>query len=172
MSDPISNPVDYVILGGQRSPGLAEISDASSPRRWDERKGYGLSGSTVVFRGIGLAKPILTLRLYSAEDFAAWESWRPLVARPPLGSRPRALDIWHPFLEEAGIGSVVVEDVSQPVQSGDGEWTITIKLIEYRRPKLTLARPDGSDTRLTDPIDIEIAANDAEIRRLNAELAR
>jgi hypothetical protein len=160
--NPISQPVDRVTLGGRQSPGLASIEGFSSPRRWDERRGYGLSGSTVVFRGIGLATGKLILRLYTEQDFADWSSFSELVQRPPSGERSRALDISHPILEDLGIRSVVVEDVKQPTQTGDGEWTIEIALKEFRRPVVALSRPDGSVDRPPEPED----QNDIAIRDL------
>lgn len=145
--NPVSEPIDYVLLANRRSPGLATLSNVSSPRRWDERKGYALSGARVVFRGIGLARPILTLRLYTEQDFADWHEWRSLVQRPPVGERARAQDIWHPILEDLGITKVVVEDVLQPRQTADGEWSIDIKFIEFRRPVRTLESIGASEER-------------------------
>lgn len=151
--NPISAPIDYVVLAGRRSPGLAELQGFSSPRRWDERRGYALSGGTLIFRGVGLARGKLLLRLLSEQDFEDWRAWSELVQRPPLGERARALDISHPILEDLGIRSVVVEDVKQPTQSADGEWLVEIALIEYRRPLLALSRPDGSEDRPPEPAD-------------------
>jgi hypothetical protein len=167
--NPIDAPINYILLTGQKSPGIADVEGASSPRKWDERNGYGLSGSTVVFTGLGLAKFVVRLRFYTAEHWAAWAVWQPLVAKPPMGSRPRALDIWHPHLEELGIKSVVVEDVSQPKQTADGEWTVEIKFIQWRRPKLALAKPEGSQAKPTDPYDQLIERLTTQVQELAAE---
>lgn len=145
--NPLDEPVDHILLAGQRSPGLAVVTNADSLRRWDERRGYALSGARVVFRGIGLARPVVTLRLLSAEDWAAWHEWRPLVQRPPVGERARAQDIWHPILEDLEIVSVVVENVLQPVQVADGEWNVVLKFIEFRRPIPTLETVGASQSR-------------------------
>ena len=221
--DPITQPVDYVLLAGQRSPGIATVEGASSPRAWDQRRGYGLSGATVVFRGLRLAQFKVFVRLCTEADWQAWEAWRPLVARPPfpelaafsgearadlqeaevaigqdptqandpvtqqqlrtlrrradaeeqaerragLGRRaPRALDIWHPHLEALGIRSCVVEDLLQPVQDERGEWTIEIRFLEYRRPRVALARPQGSQQRTTDPVDRYIEQHSTPVQEL------
>ena len=156
-------PVDYILLSNEISPGLAVISGASSPRRWDIRKGYALSGARPVFRGVDVAKPIVTFRLLSFEDWNEWHEWRNKVGlqRPPIGEgrSGQAKDIWHPILEDLGIVSVVVEDVLQPVQVADGEWNIVVKFIEFRRP---VFRPpqaiDASEERTTDPTDLYIEA--------------
>jgi hypothetical protein len=66
------------------------------------------------------------------------------------------------------IHSVVVEYVEQPKQVADGEWAVEIGLIEYRRPTLALARPDGSDTQQqsVDPIDARIEALTGQLQEL------
>ena len=162
--NPITEPIDYILLSGKRSPGLAVINNANTPRRWDERRGYALSGSRVVFRGIGLSRPIVTLTLVSEQDFLDWAEWRLLVQRPPVGERRSAQDIWHPILEDLGVRSVVVEDVLQPKQSDNGVWTIDIKFIEFRRPVFTL-EPIG-DSAAAEPL----SRNQKVISNLNSQV--
>ncbi len=166
--NPISEPVDTILLANRESPGIAVISNASSPRMWDERRGYALSGARVVFRGKGLARPIVTLRLFTDEDFAAWHDWRTILDTPSLSLAPGtsfistfrrgrlALDIWHPILEDLGITKVVIEDVLQLKQVADGEWNVDIKFIEFRRPVRRLITAEASSERPTDPGDITI----------------
>ena len=119
-----------------------------------------------MYRGIGLAHFKLMLRLYTTEDWNAWHEWKSVVQRAPLGERPRALEIEHPQLADLGITSVVVEDVLQPVQTGDGEWTIEVKLAEFRRPEFTLTRPEGSQDRPTDPVDQYIEQLSGQVQEL------
>jgi hypothetical protein len=152
--NPLDQPVDFIKLAGDRSPGIADVAGAGSPRKWDEAQGYGLSGSTLRFTGLGLAKFDVKLRLYTRAHWAAWHAWKRHVQKPPLGKRPRALDIWHPCLEDLEIKSVVVEDVLQPELTDDrGEWTIAIKFIQFRLPKLTLAKPEASKAQPLDAAD-------------------
>ena len=152
--DPITSPIDHILLMNQKSPGLAVVSNVSSFRRWDERKGYALSGGRLRYRGIGIARPHVTIRLFTAEDFAAWDTFRILVQREPVGQRAnRAMDIWHPILEDAEISKVVVEDVVQPKQTADGEWTLVIKFIEYRPPVPRFGTIESSAERPPDQQD-------------------
>lgn len=148
---PLTSPVDFIRLAGRESPGIADVMGAGSPRRWDVRKGYALSGATTVFRGMDVARFKVRIRLYSEQDWSDWHAWKDLVQRPPTGTRPRALDIWHPALEECGIASAVVENVSQPEQIHDtGEWAITIDFIEHR-PRLPISiKTEGSDSTATE----------------------
>jgi hypothetical protein len=161
--NPIVAPCDYILLAGQRSPGLAEVRGASSKRRWDEREGFGLSGAFSVFKGRGLASFSVFLRLYTEQDWRDWYAWKPLVDRLPTkrsGSKTDtgALDILHPYLEALDIRAVGVAEVMQPDQTGDGEHTIEIKFLEFRHPKLTLAKPEGSEATPVDPIERDVIA--------------
>lgn len=167
--NPVTDPIDYILLANRKSPGIAGVNAGNSPRRWDERRGYALSGARVVYRGIGLSRPVVTLRLYTAEDWEDWHSWKELVQRPPIGERAHAQDIWHPILEDLNIVSVVVEDLLQPKQTGDGEWSIDIKFIEYRRPVLNLEVIDGSAERSDDPVDQYIEELTGQVQALAAE---
>ena len=166
--DPTKAPVDYILLAGKKSPGIAEIDRASSLRTWDERRGYGLSGATTIFRGVRLAHFIVRLRLYTAVDFASWAEFAVLVQRPPTGERPRQLEIWHPILEDLGITAVGVEELGQPVQTRDGEWTIEIKFIEYRKLQPALSRPEGAQAAPVDPVDRRIEELAAQVQVLSA----
>ena len=143
--NPIEQPTDRVILAGQASPGIAEVDQASVKRDYDERRGPALSGARLRFRGTKLCRPIVRIRLYTVEDWEAWNEWSRQLQRAPDGTRPGAIDIEHPILEAQGVTSVVVDEVGQPVRTkDDGEWTIEIKFIEHRAPVPTLVGIDGS----------------------------
>jgi hypothetical protein len=159
--DPIADPCDYVLVAGKRSPGLAEVVGAGSPRDWDIRKGYGISGAFSVFTGLSLSKFSVKIRLYTEQDWLDWYAWKPIVDKLPTrrggsGKHSGNLDIQHPLLESCGIRAAGVEDVSQPEQTGDGEWTVVIKFIEFRHPKIGLARPEGATSTPVDPIEEEV----------------
>jgi hypothetical protein len=166
--NPLDTPVDKAILGGKQTPGLCEITGANSPRNWDERDGFGLSGALLVFRGVKLSHFSISFKLLNAQDWDDWHTFAPTVAKPPLGKRPRSLDISHPITEEVGIRSVVVDDVLAPVQADDGVWIVEIRLIEFRKPVFALAKPQGSTATPVDPVELEIQANNDRIVRLLA----
>jgi hypothetical protein len=151
--NPYDDPVNYALCAGRKTPGLLDVAGAGSPRKWEERQGYGLTGATLVYLGLGLSPFELKIRLYSVEDWNDWHAWKDVVQKPPVNRVPRAIDIIHPLLAEVKIKAIVVLDVSQPEQTGDGEWTITIKCQAYRRPKITLAKPEGAAATKNDPVD-------------------
>lgn len=168
--EPLKDPTDYILLAGQRSPGIAEVQGADSARELQERKGYGLGGAHVVYKGIKLIHPKVVIRLSTDEDWTAWHEWKPLLERAPTGRRARAMDIWHPILEDQGVTSVLVENVSQPVKTNDsGEWSITIAFCEYRKPAPALSSPSGSDTQQLTPEELALTAEEATGRELRAQ---
>ena len=155
---PLDKPVDKATIGGQLTPGICEIVGADSPRAWDELNGYGLSGARLRFHGVKLSHFSIKFRLYTTQDWEDWHVFRPLVHRPPLGRYQRSLDIAHPILEDLGIGSIVIENVLAPDQTDHGEWTIELKVIEFRTPKHTMAKPEGSTATPVDPMEQKISA--------------
>lgn len=166
---PLTTPIDYVLLAGERSPGVADVTGADSVRELQERRGYGLGGAFVVYKGIKLIKPKITLKLFTPEHWEAWHEWKRIVERPPTGRRARAVDIWHPILEDQGVTSVLIESVSQPTQTADGEWSIVIACTEYRRPVRALATPSGSDTETLTPEELALTAAEAQGRELRRQ---
>lgn len=170
--DPITSPVDHVVINGQRSPGVAVVEGAGSPRQWDERRGYGTSGAISVYRGAKLAKFTVKFTLTTAAEFAAWAEFAPLLARPVSRARPRALTISHPILEDLGISQCAVEDLRQPTPGDTGDWTYEVAFIQFRRPAPALARPDGAEDgpQIDDPLDRQIAENTRIIQSLARDL--
>lgn len=172
--NPIDTPQDYILLAGQKSPGIAEVSGASSIREWDVRKGYGIAGAYSVFKSLDLSRFSVTLRLYSRQDWADWGVWKKIVDKLPKrrtgnGADSGCLDITHPLLEDVGIHAVGVAERLQPVQTGDGEWSIEIRFIEFRRPKLAIAAPDAAQAEPHDPVDDKIQALLDQASKLAAE---
>lgn len=167
--NPIREPFDFVDFAGQATPGLAEVVGLSTPRRFDERESVGLSGAIVFYMGHRLAHFSVVLRLYTKTDWDDWAAFRRLIDRVPLGRRQKPLDITHPLTVAAGIKSVVVEDVVQPVQTDDGVWEIEIKLIEYRKPFVAMAKAEGAKATPADPEDAELEANRQQIAALSSE---
>ncbi len=93
------------------------------------------------------------------------------MSRPPNLRIPRALDIWHPWLEMLEIKSVQVEDVLQPREIDNGGYAIDLKFLEYREPKLTLAKPEASEAEASDdPVDQKIESLRGENEQLQAIL--
>lgn len=171
--DPITQPIDYFILTNKKSPGIGEIVGANSPRKWDEQQSFGWSGATLRFAGLGLSKFDAKVRLYTVADWAAWnDDFEPLMIKPPAGRKPKALNIWHPFLVSKQIFSVVVADVIGPVQIDDGVWEHTIQFVQHRERRFQLAKPDAAKAEPKDPIDALIDQRAAVAQNLLDQLGQ
>jgi hypothetical protein len=149
---------DYFLLAGACSPGLCDIDKADAPLSYDERIGYGLSGAWLFFKGEQLSKFDARIRVYPGglrfEQYrtifeymrsAEWTAFHAIYAKPPTGTRPKAMDLVNPFTTELRIRAVVTlnefkwEDID-----GKGTWQKTIRFCSYRAPKPALARPFGA----------------------------
>jgi hypothetical protein len=166
--NPIDAPIDRCLLGGYLTPGLCEVAGASSPRKWDEQAGYAMTGAILIYRGTALSRFALRFKLLTAEHWEEWAAIRPILLRPPIGQRAKALDVDHPQLNEVGITHLVVEDVTAPEQTEDGVWTIECKCIEWRRYGTALSKPDGADATPADPNEQRIGELSDEAQALKA----
>jgi hypothetical protein len=151
--NPYDDPVNHILVAGARSPGYANVAGLGSPRNWEERQGYGLSGSTLVFTGVKIANWDVEIELATAKEWDEYHSWRQVIKKPPPRVRPKALDVWHPFLEMHEIKSAVVVDETQPTEREPGIWVVKISFKQWRRPRIAMAKPDGSKAKITDPYE-------------------
>lgn len=143
----------YIVLGPYRSPGVATVKGATSPRTWNTPQGFGVDGSTATFIGTKLAKFDVEIKLWLPEQFIAWDLFAALALAKPASFGPGtaktpvaalgAMGVQHPLINgpPLNIKEVVVEDVTQFDQSDTGLWTCTIKLLEYKKPIPRFARP-------------------------------
>lgn len=159
MANPLRTPKlwDTFKLGGVISPGQCEVEGGHSPRKWDVWRGFGLSGAATVFMGIDIDKFTIHLIMWTAEQFDDYNAnLVPILATPPRGTRPKALDFYHPSVSEPplNVRAVGVVDITQPKMIGDGElWGVDIMLIPYMPPKPHVAKPIAADDKRPEPED-------------------
>jgi len=150
---PLEQPnLDIYLIDGKPSPGLSTIDGAGSPRKIEQRLGYGLSGSISIFRGVELSE----FSISTDADWAAWHAFSPALLTPPRGQRPVVRGIYHPILADLKIDKVLVKDLTQPVQSAEGVWTFVAKFVAWQKLKAALKRPEGVTSVVTDPVEIKI----------------
>jgi hypothetical protein len=135
--NPIDDPelYEYVVLEGQRSPGLAIVAGAANTAEWEKVKGKGSDWGSLKYNGEGLAEFTVDFRAWEPEHFVEWESFGLRFKRPASGTEPKAKDIAHPWLDELEIGSVVVGVLPQWTALGGGLFSRVVKFIQYRAPK-------------------------------------
>lgn len=151
---------DTVTIDGKQSPGLAEVRGAAQIMDWDVQKGIMLSGAFVRYTGDNLAKFTITIKIgydgfggkSAIQQWEAWEEFKKVIAKPPRGARPTAKSIWHPWLAELGIMSMVIEERSQFEEVAPSVWATTIKCLQFRGPVPAGAQPKISEPA-QDPIE-------------------
>lgn len=161
---------DFIELGKfptvLRSPGLAVVKNAGSPRNWKPNEGHGLDGATLTYLGANLSKFDVDIFCWMPAHFVEWEFFASLLLCKPLPlpaagiALPEfALSIGHPILNARPwcIDKVVVEDVSSWEQNDVGLFSLTIKFIEYRKPVSVLRKafegPPGVNASVPAPVD-------------------
>lgn len=163
---------DFIILGGQTSPGRATVVNAGSPRTYDKRKGYGFSGATLIFTGDDLNEFDVLIDLWLPDQFRVWDDFaKKTLEKPPIGQRPKALDIKHPVLNRSPtkITSVVVLDVLGPEVDEDGLWTYRIKFSAFRAPLPALGKPNASIPSVTPKVPTAQDEAEKKIQQLLAQ---
>jgi len=165
--DPLATPRDYVKIGGKRTPGTAQIAGLSSKHEYAEWRTWGSGGAVVVYRGRKPSHFSIVVRLSTGADWAAWHAFRVVLDRETDRNRNRGLDIEHPWCTMHGIRSVVVEEVSQPVEADNGDYLITVKVIESRPVKRSLAKVEGSKgPEPADPAEIRMQQLTQQVQQL------
>lgn len=135
---------DYVIIGATRSPGYCVINGASLKRKWDIRNGYGAAGASTVFHGEELSEFSIDFFFWASDglQIADWELFALMLTRKPTIATPFALGIKHPFLNEIGIDSVVLQELMQTEEVDEtGLYKKTVKLLQYKKPLPMLTKP-------------------------------
>ena len=159
-----------VVLKGTPSPGQVTLSGHDRKIEWDIKKGPSLNGATTTLKGI---PPIeFTASFYmlrdpsqGIDDYATWPAFLKLINSTLTGTKPTALDIYHPDLAANDIKSVCKASVGGATYDGTGGMTIAVKFQEYRPPKKQGGTPLGSKKSGPDPN----AAAKAEIARLTTQ---
>jgi len=169
--NPLRTPeiYDSFLLAGVRSPGQCDLSGASAPRKWDVFRGFGLTGATTIFTGIDIKDFSIRISMWEPEQIDDYNAKLvPLLALPPRGKRPKALDFYHPLASDPPIGirSVGVKDVTQLQQISDGLWAVDILFVPFVTPKPHIAKPIASGDDRPKPQD----AADAKILELSDQV--
>jgi len=172
--EPITQPCDYIVLAGKKSPGYCDVYGAYDERDLAIRQPPFSTGAVILYKRRKLAEFSVRIRLYTLEQHTEFSTWRTVVdAKPGVRTKAAALDIQHPLLEQLDIKAAVVKSVSQFDQTADGEWSISIAFVESRPlPKQTLAKLDGAKASPGDPVDQKIDENTAEMKQLLKELSQ
>jgi len=165
--NPIDNPelYDSIVLAGVPSPGRVTLSGHDRKVNWDVKAGPSLSGATTTIKDIPPIEFTATFYLVKdvaqgIDDLALWPEFKALIDSSVDGSKPKALEIYHPDLAVNGITSVCKASVGGVVHDGKGGQTVVVRFQEYRPPKPKGGSPSGAKTKPTKKTDPDQAALD------------
>lgn len=148
MIDPIENAHAWhvVTIGTTDSPGVCELAGWDRPFDWDEKKGKGTNGASLTFTNRPLGSGSVTFKLWTAEHFDEWQSFRKLLDYDTTKRAAQAVDIYHPAISANGFKAVVVTKLGALVHKGKGLYTVTVDFKEYSPPpkKSAVSTPTGS----------------------------
>lgn len=170
--------LDYILCGGDKSPGKCTPKGFNSPRGWDERQGYGKSGATLVPKGNPLAEGTLHFEFWDESDLPLWYAFADKyfsadVRFVPGSQTPRALSIYHPLLAAPPLkyGEFVVLDCTQLEQDEEtGLWFADVKLKQYRKPVAVPQAPAAAIPAAQQPQPTAQDAADRQIEELMKQL--
>ncbi len=166
--------VDTITVAGGPAPGKWTLVRGSKVYGWQERKGFGQSGATVVPTGDELVKPEFHVEFFDPKDWLLFQAFRAQYLKKALVGVPGApgalaLGIDHPELKALGCTSVVVQEVEAFKNDGFGVWAGNIKFLQYRPPQLALSKPDSAIPDLISPRPTAQDALEAKIQALLAQ---
>ena len=137
--DPITDPGswDYALIAGVATPGLIPQGGLVFPRthKWDVKVGKGTDGATQTYVGKPPAEGKLTIQLWTAEHFAAWDAFSALLLTYDATKQtPTPATIYHPSLVPLRISAVVVKEIGNVQHVGHGLYEVKVELLEYTPP--------------------------------------
>lgn len=142
---------DFIWLGGEQSPGRVTIKGFGRKIGWEERRGFGRDGASLVPTGAHLGGGSLLFAFWTAEQIDAWEQFSnkwfadAVIVVPGAAAATKALGIGHPILNGPPLfmSDFVVEELGQLENDGTGVWRTEVKLLQYRPPTPAPLPPKG-----------------------------
>ena len=114
-----TNPWDYVVLDGRKTPGLVEVL-ATPAMKFDEKNSAGRHGSSITFAGYKPTKVDISVHIWTDDQLEEMEDllalvWPVVTKKNP---QPKAIQVRHPSLNALHVKSIAVLGVSTYTPSG------------------------------------------------------
>ena len=173
--DPFSSPVDHIVLGGHKSPGIARIEAIELAWNFENRRSDGQAGSNKLFKGRELSKVSVAFQLFDTADLAAWADFVRAISYPDNLTKKelRGLDLQHPIAALYNIKAVTLQRIGSLTASATRMWSVSIDLEEWREPKPVVAKVKGAQSvPLREKPDSELTPLERELREARRELER
>ena len=169
-TDPISTPDawNYVVLGGSISPGQAKVTGCTRKHKWDVPDAKGTAGANPKYNKPELAEPVVELTLWETAQFETLNNFI-ATAEASLATNPKtALPFEYPEAARNGITDVVVLELGELGGDAKAGWKWTIRLQEYRKPKVVAGSGQGTGGSWTPNVNTPGGTGVAEGAELNA----
>lgn len=116
--------------------GWFQIMGAERSYRWDVKDGAGLQGAIETYRGRTPPQFTLTFYIWTADQYAATETFLKTFLYDPTKLQVTPFTIYHPTLDNLLISQVICEGVGGITKVGDWQsgpdmFTATVKLREF-----------------------------------------
>ena len=121
---------DFCWLGEDLLPGLVEV-EAGKSRDVDVQKNKGTDGAALSDDGYVPAAVTITLRMWTREQWAAWQDVYPKIDPQRPGGLRQPLSIVHPEPNHRGIDTIYVTSISGSSPRRGGVKTETIECLQW-----------------------------------------
>jgi len=136
---------DALFLAGQRIPGVVKVEVARKVKI-DKKSAKGKHKAVVTKQGLEAAEITIEIRVLDAEDVRLLQEQMDLLEPVPdkeRASSSDALDIAHWVTTWRRIEAIIIEETKGP-ELVDGVLVLTIKAVEFDKPKPALAGGPGN----------------------------
>lgn len=172
---------ESMLLAGIRMPGQWLLTKGPREFGWEERKGWGMTGATLIPTGDPLLHAEFDIKIWNNLDAYAYRQLLKTVLKKPAyaviqSSSYTGLGIVQQQLNDVNVSSVVIGTVTplyNPLVSsgGRGPWTAKCGLIEYRKVIPAIATPTTTYTGNGPPTPSAQDNNDVVTQQAKARFA-
>ena len=119
-------------IGETNSPGIVVSVDGwDNEWDWDEKKGKGTKKASVTHTGQKLSEGSFTVAIWTAQQWADWESFYSLIGYNTDKKPAGAFNLYYPTVSVLGVIAVVTRKVTRPMHAGKGRYVSTFSFKEW-----------------------------------------
>lgn len=169
------------MLSGVSTPGTIGRDGMKGFKRktgWDVKAGKGTAGATLTLKDAPPVEGIVTVQLFTDQDFSDWDSFvSAVLAIPVTDQQADGLAWYYAGHQSIGLTAVVVKYYEGPIHVGRGMYHGVFELLEWSPPPaasivktVAATLPDGgSGTSYVKQPDPRIIQANAELQAAVAQ---
>lgn len=125
---------DRATFNDIESPGLVKVT-ISRGNKWDSKKAQGSHGGERTFKGADLASIKIQVRLWTADDYVAFNEQILSLLEPDAGKKkPTVINFGHAVAWSRNLRAFTVDNISGPESDPAGFVIYDIDATEHREP--------------------------------------